>query len=184
MLTAEKMRASCGGALDGLSDQEIETMGALALEYACAYTGRELEYGEYTQDAPMAGKTALLRAYPIREIKSARVDGADVDISAILVDAARGILTRPHAGETCRAVYSGGYETLPAPIVCALAMLISSISQAGKNAGQQITYQALDGYQVTYASKSAAGDALEMLSPVAAILLRPYRARQAVRGLA
>ena len=63
-------------------------------------------------------------------------------------------------------------------------MLISSISQAGKNAGQQITYQALDGYQVTYASKSAAGDALEMLSPVAAILLRPYRARQAVRGLA
>ena len=126
MLTAEELRAACGGALNGLSDEEIENLGALALEYACAYTGRALEYGEYTEDAPMAGRTALLRAYPIKEIKSARVDGADVDVSAIKVDAARGILTLPHAGEMVRAVYSGGYETLPAPIVCACAMLISS----------------------------------------------------------
>lgn len=181
MLTAEELRASCGGALNGLSDQEIENLGALALEYACAYTGRALEYGEYTEDAPMAGRTALVRAYPVKEIKSAGVDGADVDVSAIKVDAARGILTLPHAGEMVHAVYSGGYKTLPAPIVCACAMLIASLSQAGENAGQQITYQALDGYQVTYASKSAAGDALEMLSPVAAIMLKPYRARQGMR---
>lgn len=180
MLTADQLRAACGG-LNDIADSVLESVAEMALEYAEKYTGRKLEKREYTDEVNIAGKTVLLQAYPVDEIKTISVDGKDVDIDRIVLNRERGIMLLPFGGETARVEYVGGYDIMPRPIACAVGMLAASIAQAAENAGQQITFQALDGYQVTYASKGADGNTLEMLSPVAAVMLKPYCARQGMR---
>lgn len=180
----ERMRAVCGG-LAGMSDDALEAMGASAMEYAEAFTGRRLVYGEYEETLVCAGDTVLLSAYPVDEIESVTVDGAEINPQTCALDAENGILTLPRRGSVCAVVYSGGYDDadMPGPVVAACGMLALSLSQAAENGGQQMTFQALDGYQVTYASKNAAGDELAMLSPVAAVMLKPYCARQGMRAI-
>jgi hypothetical protein len=180
MIDADALREACGG-LSGIDDDTLESVGAMALEYAEQYTGRKLEYGEYTENIAMSCKMVLVRAWPVDEIKSVTVDGNTVNVDKLCIDAALGIITLPISGDMCRIEYTGGFKELPQPVACACGMLAAAIVQAAENAGQQITYQILDGYAVTYASKSASGDALEMLSPVAAIMLKPYKARQTMR---
>lgn len=180
----ERMRAVCGG-LDGLTDETLAAMGQAALDFAEAYTGRKLAYDDYEETLTCACDTVLLSAYPVDRIESVTVDGEEINPQTCALDAKNGVLTLPRRGSLCTVAYSGGYddEDMPGPIVAACGMLALSLSAAGENGGQQMTFQALDGYQVTYASKSAAGDELAMLSPVAAVMLKPYCARQGMRAI-
>ncbi len=77
-------------------------------------------------------------------------------------------------GPYLRITYTAGYALLPPPIQTAISLIETALQTAAGNAGQQITYQALDGYQVTYSSKYQEGNDLTMLSPAAAILIAPY----------
>lgn len=153
----------------------------MALEYAEAYTGRKLQLDDYTEEAQIAGNVALLSAYPVEEVRSVRVDGEEVAVEDVRIDKTRGVLTLPRTGDLCEVEYTGGYDELPKPIQTACAMLAASITQAASNGGQQVTFMALDGFQVTYSAKGAAGNELEMLSPVAAVMLRPYCAKAGIK---
>ena len=162
----------------------IETLAGAAFEYIEQYTGRKLERARRIEQHP-AQSCILLQAWPVQSVESVSIDGAAIDAGDIAVDAERGIITlnRLPAGQMAEVTYTGGYtsETLPGPILTACAMLVSGMLSAGQNGGQQITQQMLDGYQVTYQSRYAGGGELESLSPSAAILLKPYRSRQAMR---
>ena len=57
--------------------------------------------------------------------------------------------------------------------------IVAALKSAAENGGQQVTYQALDGYQVTYASRYTEGQDISMMSPAAAILIAPYKSVKA-----
>lgn len=179
-MLADDVRSVCGGMTD-LSNETLEALCNMALEYAEAYTGRKLRKSHYEESYYVNGTTVLLSGYPVERIEQVCVDGKEIDLERIQVEAENGILTLPVRAGMCDVTYDGGYDVLPGPVICACGMLAMSIAQASANGGQQVTFQALDGYQVTYASKSASGETLEMLSPVAAVMLKPYRSRQGMR---
>ncbi len=169
--------------LNGEASQ-IETLAGAAFEFIDLYTGRKLEKKRRTENHP-ALSCILLRAWPVETLESVVIDGAEVSADDMTLDAELGVITlcQPQEGRTAEVTYTGGYteDTLPGPILMACAMLVSGMLSAGRNGGQQITQQMLDGYQVTYQSRYAGGGELESLSPSAAILLKPYRSRQAMR---
>ena len=75
--------------------------------------------------------------------------------------------------------YTAGYSVLPDAITAAVELLAAALKSAAENGGQQVTYQALDGYQVTYASRYTEGQDISMMSPAAAILIAPYKSVKA-----
>ena len=165
-------------------DLQIEALIGTAFEYIEQYTGRKLQQERRVESHP-AQSCILLGAWPVSELESVSIDGTALGSDAVTLDKERGIITlhQMPAGWVAEVAYTGGYtdETLPRPILTACAMMVSGMMSAGKNGGQQITQQMLDGYQVTYQSRYTGGGELESLSPSAAILLKPYRARQAMR---
>ena len=169
---------------EDVSDEQIGQYKAAAMDYIERYTGRKLERMERTERHP-ARCSVLLDAWPVGSVARVETGVGDVPESEYELDAERGILNlaRAESGGFVSVTYTGGYTAndMPGAILAACAMIVSGLISAGANGGQQITYQALDGYQVTYSSKYTNGESLEMLSPSAAILLRPFRSRQAMR---
>lgn len=165
-------------------DEKIGRYRDTAMDYIERYTGRKLERMERTERYP-ARRCVLLNAWPVESVAQVETGAGVIPEDEYELDAEKGILTMARAedGGFVSVTYTGGYteSTLPGAILAACAMIVSGLISAGANGGQQITYQALDGYQVTYSSKYTNGESLEMLSPSAAILLRPFRGRQAMR---
>lgn len=167
-----------------------------------AELGRGLWLEERTEIYPAAMRIPL-RAWPVEAVSSIEPlgrwditpDGAELLAGAMLNEES-GILTLPGLKDTVqsrfwrtwreknvdevdgpllRITYTGGYNPLPAPIVAACELIATALKTAADNGGQQITFQALDGYQVTYSSRYQEGNSLTMLSPAAAILIAPFR---------
>ena len=175
--------------------------GAVALALIETYLGRSLMKAERTERYPAAHRIAL-RAWPVDSVASVMTVGrwpADTpeDLTeGIVLDAAKGLVSFPALtwplyvsdvtawrarsaaqvdGPFLEITYTAGYDELPGPLQTAQELLAAALKTAADNGGQQITYQALDGYQVTYSSKYQTGDSLTMLSPAAAILIAPYK---------
>lgn len=178
MIPVERLRDMTD--LGSMSDAQITALEDTALAYIEQHTGRALFFDTRTETHEVRRKI-LLTAYPVESVSTVALDGAPVTDYSI--DKELGIVTLNAPGGYVTIAYTGGYEpdVLPSPIICACALLISALKSAGDNIGQQVTYMALDGYQVTYASKTAAEGSIEQLSPVAAALLRPYMARRLMR---
>lgn len=169
-----------------------------------AYLGRSLYRAERTELYPALRKVTL-RAWPVAEVAAVERAGTwvfpETDVTeGMLVDNERGVITFPALvgalsaaeraawrprndteadGPMLRITYTAGFEYLPDDIEAAIGLLASALKTAAENGGQQVTYEALDGYQVTYSSRYMDGNNLTMLSPAAAILIEPYR-RQAL----
>lgn len=180
-ITAETLRAYAP--LRG-DDGQIGALIGTALEYIERYIGRKLESARRVE-SHLAQSVILLDAWPVTELEGVSLDGTALDAGDAALDAERGILTlrSQTTGKTAEVTYTGGFtaETMPKPILTACALMVSSMMSATQNGGQQIIQQSLDGYQVTYQSRYTGGGELETLSPAAAILLKPYRGRQAMR---
>lgn len=144
-----------------------------------------------------------LKAWPVQEVHAItplghwieEPDGAEL-LAGSRLDADAGILALPGlkdaqyqktwrqwreravtevTGPCLEITYTGGYGLLPAALETAKELLIQALKSTAANNGQQITFEALDGYQVTYSSRYQDGTSLTMLSPAAAILIAPFR---------
>lgn len=177
---------------------------AVAMALIESYLGRPLSLERRTERYPASYRVAL-RAWPVQAVKTVSRVGRwpAADVGTVLtdedytLDEARGIMGFPSLapalmraeasewrprgasevdGPELIITYDAGYEELPGPIQAAAALIAAALKTADENGGQQITYQALDGYQVTYSSRYMDGNDLTMLSPAAVTLLAPYRA--------
>lgn len=178
---------------------------AVALSMIESWLGRTLGLAERTERYPAAARVTL-KGWPVTALTGLRPTGnwkgaapsAEALLQDAWVDGDRGIVTMPALANAVEAqeraewrsrnaseadgpeleiTYTAGYAVLPDAIKAAEELLAAALRTADENGGQQITYQALDGYQVTYASKYTEGGGLSMLSPAAAILIEPYKAR-------
>lgn len=176
------------------SDAALTALAAAGMEMIEKYLDRGLALMERTETYPLL-PTAALHSWPVKSVSSVeKGDGswpAGCDMEWRL-DAQNGVLymeemvRRVYAAEVdvmplVIVTYTAGFEKLPSPICCALAQLCMGLQQTAMNAGQQITQQMIDGYQVTYSSRNTNGSALETLSPAACILLDGYANRKTYR---
>ena len=176
------------------SDEALMALAQAGMEMIEKYLDRGLALQERTETYPLL-PTAALHSWPVKSVasveKGAGTWPAGCDMEWRL-DAQNGVL---YMDEMVRHIYvaeiqvmpmvvvtyTAGFGTMPSPICCALSQLCMAMQQAAMNAGQQITQQMIDGYQVTYSSRNASGSALEMLSPAACILLDGFANRKTYR---
>lgn len=161
--------------LDGRLPALIDTASELIEEYL----NRRLVKEERTQHCPGGGQIIYLSAFPVESVAEVTRNG-ELCVDWYL-DPEYGILVRkagwPQVWPGYQVVYTGGYEpaAIPMPIKQACAMLVLGLNGSLTHSGQKVASEAIGDYRVTYAAEPARGKGIEMLSPVAASLLRPYR---------
>ena len=159
------------GRLPGL----VETASALTEEYL----NRFLLKQTYTHACPASNHILYLKAYPVQSVASITLDGetfADWDL-----DKDVGIIVRksgwPPSWTGYMVSYVGGYDpdAIPSPIRQACALLTLGLHDSIAHTGHQVGSEMIGDYRITYAVDSTHSKGMELLSPAAASLLRPYR---------
>lgn len=168
-----------------LNDEALEALLSAAESAVETYLGRSIKRKERTEEhwSETPRRVISLRAWPVTAIASV-ADESGMRSDYILLAGQGQIFLRQPAAGMVTVTYTGGLDPVPADIEQAMALIVSSLSQAQESGGQTIVSERLGDWQATYAtSGSASGGmaagSLGSVSMAAMALLDPYRARRA-----
>ena len=168
-----------------MADEVLEALLAAGESAIETYLGRKLGVMERTEThwSETPRRVISLRAWPVTTIASVADENGVRSDFILLAEQGQLFFHRPIEG-VVTVTYTGGLDPIPADIEQAMALIVSSLSQAQESGGQTIVSERLGDWQATYStSASANGGAavgsLGTVSQAAMALLDPYRARRA-----
>lgn len=176
LITADEFYTMTGKDSAVIAREMLEGLLEAASGVAEIKLARKIKLGEYVQQRFIAGRMALLEAYPVERVDKVTVDGRE--IADWKLDAANGILRLPwHIEGLLEVTYTGGMEHVPMAVKQACALIALSLNSAMENEGQTLMSERLGDYQMMYYQPGAKGQSMSV-SPAADALLTPYKNRR------
>lgn len=153
------------------------------------YAHREFAKEERTEWFEEGLSSLAVKAYPIHEVVSIKVNGSPVNVSNCVVDSKRGIIhfkngfgVREGAkGYEVEVTYVGGFDEgeIPAAAKLACMLLVDRFIGSSEEQGQLVQSEKLGDYSITYAKYSVGDDAsgLGVFCPAAATFIKSMSGR-------